>query len=87
MPQGLCNAPATFQRAIDNIMGDLKLSCVLVYLDNITVFLKTFSDHLYHLQEVFKRLRSAGLKLKWEKCSFLKTQLKFLGHKISTTEI
>ena len=38
MPQGLCNAPATFQRAMDSILRDLKLSCVLVYLDDITVF-------------------------------------------------
>ena len=35
MPQGLCNAPATFQQAMDFILEDLKLSCVLVYLDNI----------------------------------------------------
>ena len=37
MPQGLCNAPATFQQAMDFILSDLKLSCVLVYLDDINV--------------------------------------------------
>ena len=59
MPQGLCNAPATFQRAMDTILQDLKLSCVLVYLDDITVFSATFTDHLKHLKEVFIRLRKA----------------------------
>lgn len=52
MPQGLCNAPATFQRAMDTILGDLKLSCVLVYLDNINVFSRTFTEHLEHLEMV-----------------------------------
>ena len=53
MPQGLTNAPATFQRIMDSIMENLKLSCVLVYLDDINVFSTIFSDHLKHLEEVF----------------------------------
>ena len=32
MPQVLFNAPATFQRAMEAILQDLKLLCVLVYL-------------------------------------------------------
>ena len=56
MPQGLSNAPATFQRAMDSIMSDLKQSCILVYLDDINVFSKTFNDHLNHLEQVFLRL-------------------------------
>ena len=46
MPQGLGNAPATFQRIMDTILSDLKYSCVLIYLDNINVFLRTFNEHL-----------------------------------------
>ena len=49
MPQGLCNSPATFQRAMDFILEDLKISYVLVYLDNFTVFSQTFSDYMKHL--------------------------------------
>ena len=52
MPQGLCDAPATFQRAMDSILRDLKLSCVLVYLDDITVFSAIFT---YHLKDVFSK--------------------------------
>ena len=55
MPQGLCNTPATFQSIMENILSDLKMSCVLVYLDDINVFFKTFSKHLDHLREVFQR--------------------------------
>ena len=79
MPQGLSNALATFQRVMDSVMGDLKLSCVLVYLDNINVFSKTFSDHLDHLTQVFERLKTAGLKLKPKKCHFFKENIEFLG--------
>ena len=56
MPQGLCNAPATFQRAMNSTLRDLKLSCVLVYLDDITVFSSTFTDHLEHLKAVFAKI-------------------------------
>ena len=83
MPQGLTNAPATFQRAMDAVMGDLKLTSVLVYLDDINVFSRTFQDHLQHLEEVFKRLLKANLKLKPRKCSFFKEHLEFLGFTIS----
>ena len=87
MPQGLCNAPATFQRAMDSILRDLKLSCVLVYLDDITVFSSTFTAHLEHLRAVFEKIRAAGLKLKPSKCSFFKDRLEFLGHEVSRTGI
>lgn len=79
MPQGLCNAPATFQRAMDNILSNLKLSCVLVYLDDINVFSCTFTEHLHHLEQVFIRLQNANLKIKPRKCHFFKDQLEYLG--------
>ena len=56
MPQGLCNVPATFQRAMDSILRDLKLLCVLVYLDDIPVFSSTFTDYLEHLKAVFSKI-------------------------------
>ena len=83
MPQGLCNAPATFQWAMDNILSDLKLSCVLVYLDNINVFSRTFAEHLNNLENVFKRLINNNLKLKPKKCSFFKSELEYLGFVIT----
>lgn len=83
MPQGLSNAPGTFQRAMDNLLGDLKLSSVLVYLDDIIVFSSTFSDQLEHLKQVFCWLKLAGLKLKPSKCSFFQESMKLLGHKVS----
>ena len=56
MPQGLTNAPTTFQRLMDDTLRNLKLSCILIYLDNINIFSKTFNKHLEQLQLVFEQL-------------------------------
>ncbi|KAL5474559.1 hypothetical protein EMCRGX_G026520 [Ephydatia muelleri] len=64
MPFGLCNAPATFQRLMDRVLGGLKWSSCLVYLDDIIIVGTSFSEHLRNLAGVLQRLRQAGLKLK-----------------------
>jgi len=38
LPFGLCNAPATFQRAMDMILAGVKWQICLVYLDDVIVF-------------------------------------------------
>ena len=83
MPYGLCNAPATFQRLMQNCLGGLNLTYALVYLDDMIMYSKMEEDHLRRLQAVFERLHEHGLKLKPSKCSFLHKQITFLGHKIS----
>ena len=80
MPQGLSNTPATFQWVIDRIMGDLKLSCVLVYLDNIIVYSPLLEKHHKDLNAVFKTLQTHCLLAKPSKCLFYQTALPFLGH-------
>ena len=79
MPFGLSNAPATFQRMMDVLLSGLKWNTCLVYLDDIVVFSKTFSEHLSRLDEVLARIQRANLKLKISKCSFFATSLKVLG--------
>ena len=58
MPFGLCNAPATFQRLMDLMLTGLQWSSCLVYLDDIIILGKSFSDHLHNL--VFQRIREAA---------------------------
>ena len=53
-PFGLCNAPATFQRLMQNWFGKLNLMYCLIYLDKVIVFSKTEEEHLQHLHVVFK---------------------------------
>ena len=83
MPFGLCNAPATFQRLMDLVLSGLQWSHCLVYLDDVIVLGRSFKEHLAHLQSVFQRFREAGLKLKLSKCSFCKSEVRYLGHIIS----
>ena len=61
MPFSLCNAPATFQRLMQAVLAEMEWDFCFVYLDDILVCSKTFEEHLDHLQQVFDRLRKAGL--------------------------
>ena len=54
-----------------------------VYLDDIIVFSRTFSDHLIHLQKVFECLKEAGLKLNPQKCRFCCSEVECLGHLVT----
>ena len=83
MPFGLHNAPATFQRAMQEILRGLNWKFVLCYLDDVIIFSSTFSEHLSHLKQVFDRFRQAGLKLQPKKCSFGQKEVKYLGHIVS----
>ena len=83
MPYGLCNAPATFQRLMQNCLGELNLTYALIYLDDIIVFSQTEEEHLHRLRVVFARFLEYGLKLKPSKCHFLQDEITFLGHEIS----
>ena len=83
MPYGLCNAPVTFQRIMQNCLGELNLTYALIYLDDVIVFSCTKEEHLHRLQVVFGWFLEHGLKLKPSKCHFLQDQITFLGHEIS----
>uniref|UniRef100_A0A3P9L7F3 Gypsy retrotransposon integrase-like protein 1 n=1 Tax=Oryzias latipes TaxID=8090 RepID=A0A3P9L7F3_ORYLA len=80
MPQGVTNAPSTFQRLMEKCVGDLHLNEVLVFLDDLIVFSETLEEHEVRLMKVLTRLRDYGLKLSPEKCHFFRTSVKYLGH-------
>ena len=54
MPYGLCNAPATFQHLMQNCLGELNLTYVLIYLDDMIVYSKTEEEHLVRLRAVLE---------------------------------
>ena len=86
MPFGATNAPATFQRLMHNCLGDLNMTWCVVYLDDIIVFSDNPKDHIVRLEAVFKKLATAGLKLKPSKCFFFKEEIDYLGHLVSGKE-
>ena len=83
MAMGLANAPATYQRLMENVLGDLHLTICMVFLDDIIVFGNSFEEHLSRLEQVLIRLGENGLKLNPKKCSFCQERVKYVGHIVS----
>ena len=80
-PFGLAQAPAYFQRLVNKVLVGLPFT--FGYLDDVLIYSKDIENHLVHLRMVFQRMREADLRLKMEKCNFLKANLQYLGHIIS----
>lgn len=80
MPFGLKNAPATFQRVMDNVLRDLQNKICLVYMDDIIAFSTSLAEHTQNLRKVFDALQNANLKIQLDKSEFLQKQVEFLGH-------
>ena len=83
MPFGLCNTPPTFQRLMQNCLGELNLTYCLIYLDDVIVFSDMPEEHLWRMLVVFDCLREHGLKLKPSKCEVFKSEINYLAHHVS----
>ena len=83
MPFGLTNSGASFQRLMGHILRGLEYRYALIYIDDIIIFSKSVEEHLAHLEEVFRRLRDANVKLNPKKCSFAKQKVEYLGHLVT----
>jgi hypothetical protein len=83
MSFGLCNAPTSFQRCMMAIFSDLVEKFMEVFMDDFSVYGKTFEDCLGNLDKVLKRCQMADLVLNWEKCHFMVQEGIVVGHKIS----
>ena len=85
VPFGLAQAPAYFQKLINDVLKGCNFA--MGYLDDIIIYSRSEKEHLEHLEEIFTRLKTAGLKLKLEKCCFFKKHIQYLGHLISADRI
>lgn len=79
MPFGLCGAPVTFQRLMDEVINGLG-QFAKAYLDDIVIFNLSWEDHLRHVQVVLSRLKEAGLTVKVTKCQFAMSECTYLGY-------
>ncbi|UYV66425.1 K02A2.6-like, partial [Cordylochernes scorpioides] len=82
MSFGLRNATATFQRFMHEVLRNLDFA--FVYLDDILVASKTEEEHYSHLETLFSRLNSYGLRINLSKSKFLVQEIDFLGYLITS---
>ncbi|CAM4953748.1 unnamed protein product [Rotaria socialis] len=82
LPQGITNGPPTFQRIVNNILGNSRWKYSLAYLDDVIIYSSSFNEHLEHLDDILTRLNTANFRLNIDKCKIAQSTIKFLGHQI-----
>ena len=87
MPFSLTNTPAAFQQFINDIFSDLLNVCVMIYLNDILIYLNNMFKHHQHIKQVFKYLRKANLYAKAEKCEFYSESVECLGYILSPSSL
>lgn len=88
MPFGLCNSPTVYQRIINNTLRKLiEAGHVLVYIDDVLILSLSVSDGITLLREVLETLTEAGFSINLQKCSFLTTEIEYLGRVISHGQV
>ena len=83
LPQGLKNAPPSFQRIMNSLLTNGRWDFCLIYLDDIIVHSKSFNEHCEHLNNVLSVLNKANFQLNPPKCSFAMQEIDYLGHTIN----
>ena len=74
LPFGLCNAPATFQRAVIGIFSELVNDSMEIFMDDFTPYGKDFEEALENLKKVLTRCEQTQLSLSTEKCHMMMSE-------------
>ncbi len=80
LPFGVSSAPAIFQRCMENLLRGCKN--VAIYIDDILITGPTQEEHLKTLEKVLSILDEANVRLNYDKCQFLRSQVEYLGYVI-----
>jgi hypothetical protein len=83
MPFGLTNAPSTFMHLMNHVLRAFIGKFVVIYLDDILVYSKSFDEHLDHIHQVLAVLREEKLYGNIAKCTFCRDLVVFFGFVIS----
>lgn len=84
LPFGLKIGPQLFQQFVNEALEEIiKTGNIVVYMDDILVATETLESHLDVLKKVFTTLVNNKLELKLEKCTFLYTEIEYLGYRVS----
>lgn len=83
MPYGVTGGPATFQYIMNFVLAPFLRKCVVVFIDDILIYNRSWEEHLTHVKAVFQVLQLEGFKIKLSKCLFAQQQIPYLGHVMS----
>jgi len=83
----LTNAPVAFQQFMNDIFSDLLDVCVVIYLDDILIYLNNMSKHHQHVKKVLKHLHKTGLYVKAEKYEFHSKSVEYLRYILSSSSL
>ena len=87
MSFSLTNPPMTFMWYMDDILRPFINKCVIVYLDDILIFSRSWEEHVQQFWQVLETLRQHQLYLNMDKCSFAMNNIKYLGYVIVSVGI
>ena len=69
------------------LMSELLDTCVLVYMDDILIFIKSAQEHRQHVMQVFEKLNAHNWHVKSKKCALFLPEVEFLGHVVLADDI
>ena len=87
MSFGLCNAPMTFMRVMNDIFKIFIDYFSIIYLNDILVFIHTWKDHVIDVGKVFVLLKREKLYINMSKCEFGKTSLVYLDYVVGCVQL
>ena len=87
LPMGISVGGQGLSRVVDKIFADLKGDFVFNYLDDLVIYSRSLEDHAGHVRVVLDRLQSAGFTLNFDKFTIAASEIKYLGHLLSSKGI
>ena len=87
MPFRLTNAPAAFMDFMHRVFHHYLDRFGVLFVDDILIYSETEEDHEDYLRVVLQTLRDHQLYSKFSKCEFWLTEVRFLGHIVSTSGV
>jgi hypothetical protein len=84
LPMGVSVGCQGLSRVVDELFSDLKGKYIFNFLDDLVVYSESVEEHRKHVREVLSRLQGAGFTLNRDKVMLGATEIKYLGHRLSS---